>query len=162
MKEKPAEYKETHYDRAGYGKLGFRCDLGPTAFAEVRQAICYTINRPEFAQTFTGGFGSVVHGPYYTGFSAYKAVEDEIILNQYAYSSDSANAVLDEGGWIYNDKGQPYVAGTPSAIRSWKAMSSLRRTSPLSPPTALTRPSRSMASTTCRWQSTTSVLSPTT
>ena len=82
------------------------------AFAEVRQAICYTINRPEFAQTFTGGFGSVVHGPYYTGFSAYKAVEDEIILNQYAYSSDSANAVLDEGGWIYNEKGEPYVAGT--------------------------------------------------
>ena len=110
--EGAGKFAETHYDRAGYGKLGFRCDLGPTAFAEVRQAICYTINRPEFAQTFTGGFGSVVHGPYYTGFSAYKAVEDEIILNQYAYSSDSANAVLDEGGWIYNEKGEPYVAGT--------------------------------------------------
>lgn len=110
--EGEGKFAETHYDRAGYGKIGFRCDLGPTAFAEVRQAICYTINRPEFAQTFTGGFGSVVHGPYYTGFSAYKAVEDEIILNQYAYSSDSANAVLDEGGWIYNEKGEPYVAGT--------------------------------------------------
>lgn len=116
VEDNPGKFAETHYDRAGYGKLGFRGDLGPTSFTSVRQAIIYTINRPEFAQTFTGGYGSVVHGPYYTGFSAYKAVEDEIILNQYAYSADSANAVLDEGGWIYNDKGQAYVAGT-DAVR---------------------------------------------
>ena len=104
----PEKYAETHYDRAGYGKIGFRGDLGPTSFISVRQAIMYTINRPEFAQTFTGGYGSVVHGPYYTGYSAYKAVEDEIVLNQYAYSSDTAIAVLEEGGWIYNDKGQEF------------------------------------------------------
>ena len=116
VKESPDKYAETHYDRAGYGFIGLRCDLGPTAFTAVRQAMMYTINRPEFAQTFTGGYGSVVHGPYYTGYSAYKAVEDEILLNQYAYSSDSAIAVLEEGGWIYNDKGQEFVAGT-DAVR---------------------------------------------
>lgn len=111
VKSNPDKYAETHYDRAGYGFIGLRCDLGPTAFTAVRQALMYTINRPEFAQTFTGGYGSVVHGPYYTGYSAYKAVEDEILLNPYAYSSDSAIAVLEEGGWIYNDKGQEFVAG---------------------------------------------------
>ena len=108
----PDKYAETHYDRAGYGKIGFRADFGPTGMTEVRQAIMYTINRPEFAQTFTGGYGAVVHGPYYTGYSAYKAVEDEIILNQYAYSSDSAITVLEEGGWVYNVKGQEFVPGT--------------------------------------------------
>ena len=108
----PEKYAETHYDRAGYGKIGFRADFGPTGMVEVRQAIMYTINRPEFAQTFTGGYGAVVHGPYYTGYSAYKAVEDEIILNQYAYSVDSAIAVLEEAGWVYNVKGQDFVAGT--------------------------------------------------
>ena len=112
----PTKYAETHYDRAGYGKIGFRSDFGPTSMVEVRQAIMYTINRPEFAQTFTGGYGAVVHGPYYTGYSAYKAVEDEIILNQYAYSADSAIAVLEEAGWIYNDKGQEFVPGT-DAVR---------------------------------------------
>ncbi len=112
----PSKFAETHYDRAGYGKMGFRADFGPTSMIEVRQAIIYTINRPEFAQTFTGGYGAVVHGPYYTGFSAYKAVEDEILLNQYAYSADSAILVLEEGGWIYNDKGQPFVKGV-DAIR---------------------------------------------
>ncbi len=116
VEAEPAKYAETHYDRAGYGFIGLRCDLGPVSNTAVRQAMMYTINRPEFAQTFTGGYGSVVHGPYYTGFSAYQAVEDEISLNQYAYSADTANAVLDEGGWIYNDKGQEYVAGT-DAIR---------------------------------------------
>ena len=35
-------------------------------FQSVRQAIMYTINRNEFAEAFTGGFGSVVHGAYYT------------------------------------------------------------------------------------------------
>ncbi len=116
VKESPDKFAETHYDRAGYGKIGFRADFGPTGMVEVRQAIMYTINRPEFAQTFTGGYGAVVHGPYYTGYSAYKAVEDEILLNQYAYSADSAITVLEEAGWIYNDKGQPYVKGT-DAIR---------------------------------------------
>ena len=114
--EAPDKYAETHYDRAGYGKLAFRADFGPSGMTEVRQAIMYTINRPEFAQTFTGGYGAVVHGPYYTGYSAYKAVEDEIILNQYAYSTDSAIAVLEEAGWIYNGEGKEFVAGT-DAVR---------------------------------------------
>ncbi|MBQ7345305.1 MAG: hypothetical protein IJW45_04495 [Oscillospiraceae bacterium] len=116
VEESPDKYAETHYDRAGYGKIGFRSDFGPTGMVEVRQAIMYTINRPEFAQVFTGGYGSVVHGPYYEGYSAFQAVKDEINLNQYTYSVDDAIAVLEEGGWIYNDKGQEFVPGT-DAVR---------------------------------------------
>ena len=112
----PEKYAETHYDRAGYGKLAFRCDLGPTAMTEVRQAIMYTINRPEFAQTFTGGYGTVVHGPYYEGMSAFKANADTINLNPYSYSADAAVEVLEEGGWIYNENGEEFVAGV-DAIR---------------------------------------------
>ncbi len=108
VQENPDKYAETHYDRAGYGFIGLRCDVGPTSDTAARQAMMYTINRPEFAQAFTGGFGSVVHGPYYTGFSAYKALADDIILNQYAYSSDTAIAVLEEGGWIYDEKGNAF------------------------------------------------------
>lgn len=116
VEAEPEKYAETHYDRAGYGKLAFRCDLGPTAMTEVRQAIIYTINRPEFAQTFTGGYGSVVNGPYYEGMASYKANADTINLNPYSYSADSAIAVLEEAGWIYNDKGQEFVPGT-DAVR---------------------------------------------
>lgn len=106
------KFAETHYDRAGFGKLAFRCDYGPTNMVEVRQAIMYTINRPEFAQNFTGGYGTVVHGPYYEGCEAYIANKDTILLNQYQYSSASAIRVLKEGGWIYNEKGQAFREGT--------------------------------------------------
>lgn len=106
----PSKYAETHYDRAGYGKLGFRCDVGPTSMTEVRQAIMYTINRPEFAQTFTGGYGAVVHGPYYTGAAAYIANKDTININQYNYSSDNAIAVLEAAGWKYNAEGKAFDA----------------------------------------------------
>ena len=116
VEAEPEKYAETHYDRAGYGKLAFRCDLGPTSMTAVRQAIIYTINRPEFAQTFTGGYGSVVNGPYYEGMASFKANADTINLNPYSYSADSAVAVLEEGGWIYNDKGQEFVPGT-DAVR---------------------------------------------
>ena len=104
------KYAETHYDRAGYGKIGFRADFGPTGMIEVRQAIMYTINRPEFAQTFTGGFGSVVNGPYYTGSAQYQAVKDEIVLNAYAYNKDSAIEVLEDAGWVWNVDGTEYDA----------------------------------------------------
>ncbi len=114
VRTQPEKYAQTHYDRAGYGKLGLRCDFGPTAMAEVRQAIMYTINRPEFAQTFTGGYGAVVHGPYYKGFPAFRANREEILLNQYAYSPDTAVAILEEGGWIYNQWGEPYRPGQDS------------------------------------------------
>ncbi len=110
VNDNPDKYKETHYDRAGYGKLGFRCDFGSTSFASVRRAIMLTINRNEFAQTFTGGYGSVVHGPYYEGSAAYKAVKDTIKLNVYTYSVQSAIDELVDGGWIYNEKGEKFDA----------------------------------------------------
>ena len=102
------KFKETHYDRAGYGKLAFRCDFGPTQFAEVRRAVMHTIDRNEFAQTFTGGYGSVVDAPYYVGSEAYLAVKDRLKLNKYEYSVEKAKASLREGGWVYNADGSAY------------------------------------------------------
>ncbi len=104
-------FKETHYDRAGYGKLAFRCDFGPTQFSEVRRAVMHTIDRDEFAQTFTGGYGSVVHAPYYVGSAAYLASKDKLHLNTYGYSVEKAKTELVNGGWIYNANGGEYVDG---------------------------------------------------
>ena len=102
------KFKENHYDRAGYGKLAFRCDFGPTQFENVRRAVAYTIDRNEFAQTFTGGYGSVVDAPYYSGSETYLAVRDKLKLNKYAYSVENAKRELREGGWIYNADGSAY------------------------------------------------------
>lgn len=116
VNENPDKYAETHYDRAGYGKIGFRADFGPTGMIEVRQAIMHTINRPEFAQTFTGGYGSVVHGPYYEKSVQYTAVKDDIQLNQYTYSKDTAIELLENAGWVWNVDGTEYDA-TKGGIR---------------------------------------------
>ena len=106
------KYVYSHYSRAGYGKLGFRGDFGPVQFVEVRQAIAYCMDRATFAKDFTGGFGGVVDGPYYTGSWMYKAaVADGMMLDAYATSADSAIAVLEQGGWNYNADGSEY-AGT--------------------------------------------------
>ena len=104
-------FSEVHYQRAGYGKVEFECDFGPTMFPEVRQAITYLLNRTEFCQTFTGGYGVVVDGPYSPDFDMWKAVQDDIELIDYTFSPDTAKKVLEEGGWIYNSKGKPYVEG---------------------------------------------------
>lgn len=105
------KFSEVHYQRAGYGKVEFECDFGPTSFPEVRQAVTYLLNRTEFCQAFTGGYGVVVNGPYSPDFDMWKAVQDDIELNDYSYSPDNAKKVLEKGGWVYNSKGEPYVEG---------------------------------------------------
>lgn len=102
----------THYSRAGYGKLQFRNDYGPAQFTAVRQAITYCLDRASFAKTFTGGYGGVVDGAYYTGSWMYKeAAANGMLLNAYDTSADTAIAVLEADGWIYDANGEPYVEG---------------------------------------------------
>lgn len=105
------KFAEVHYQRAGYGKVQFECDFGPTMFPEVRQAITYLLNRTEFCQAFTGGYGVVVDGPYSPDFDMWRAVQDDIDLIDYSFSPDNAKKVLEDAGWIYNSKGEEYVEG---------------------------------------------------
>ena len=105
-------YVYTHYSRAGYGKLGFRADYGPVQYTAVRQAIAYCMDRATFAKDFTGGYGGVVDGPYYTGSWMYKAAVDQgMLLDAYDTSVDSAIAVLEADGWVYDAEGNEYTEG---------------------------------------------------
>lgn len=102
-------FKEVHYDRAGYGKVQFDCDFGPTMFTEVRQAVAYCLDRTDFANTFCGGFGSVANGPYSNNFDAATANEEALnALNSYAVSTTKAKEALKNGGWVYNADGTAY------------------------------------------------------
>jgi len=106
------KYVYTHYSRAGYGRLGFRADYGPAQFQSVRQAIAFCMDRAQFAKDFTGGYGGVVDGPYYTGSWMYKAaVAQGMMLDSYATSADSAIEVLEADGWVYDAEGNPYTSG---------------------------------------------------
>ncbi|MBE6599093.1 MAG: hypothetical protein E7638_06590 [Ruminococcaceae bacterium] len=106
-------FAENHYQRAGYGKIQFDCDFGPTMFAEVRQALSTLLDRATFATTFTGGYGKVVNGPYsedsWMFIDAEETLEDT--LNMYEYSLANAKQILDAAGWVYNSKGEAYAEG---------------------------------------------------
>lgn len=103
----------TKYPRAGYGKLMFQTDFGPTADVEVRQAIAHLIDRNDFAKSFNGGFGTVVNGPYGESMWFYQETKDQLNekLNQYAYSVEDAKNLLIKAGWTLDENGNEYKEG---------------------------------------------------
>ena len=107
-----AAYSASDYARSGYSFISFNCEQTAVSSQAVRQAIAYCMDRAKFAKDFTGGYGGVVDGPYYSGSWMYKAAVDQgMILNAYATSVDSAIEVLTEGGWVYDAEGNDYVDG---------------------------------------------------
>lgn len=111
--EQKGGFKTVKFERNGYGKLMFQCDFGPTQFKAVRHAIAHLLNRPEFANTFTGGFGGLVHGPYGVAMWMYKESEEELAekLNAYSYSFEEAEKLLVADGWVLNAEGKEYTEG---------------------------------------------------
>ena len=102
------------YPRAGYGKLTFVCDFGPTQFKEVRQAIAHLLDRNDFARTFTGGYGNVINGPYGEGQWFYQETRNTLDsrINHYDYNADRAVELLEQGGWNYTATGAPWTEGS--------------------------------------------------
>ncbi len=112
IEESNGKFDSIHYSRAGYGKLGYRCDFGPAQFTAVRQAIAYSVDRETFAKNFTGGYGTVSHGPYYSGSWMYKAsVVNGLTLDAYAVDTSKAIALLEADGWVYDAQGNAYTTG---------------------------------------------------
>lgn len=103
------KFQKNRHDRAGYGKIMFACDFGPTQYKEVRHAIAHLLNRKEFAQTFTGGYGSLVNGPYGPGqWMAEDAADQLEALNPYEYSLDAAVKQLEKAGFTLDAQGNAY------------------------------------------------------
>lgn len=103
----------TDYPRAGYGKIAFSCDVGPTQFPEVRQALAYLLDRNDFAKQFTGGYGSVVNGPYGTAQWFFQETEKELEekLNSYPYDPAKAVELLEKAGFTLNESGAEFKEG---------------------------------------------------
>ena len=106
------ELQAIAYDRAGYGKIQFLCDVGPTQFVEVRHAVAQLLNRDEFVNTFCQGFGTTVDAPYATCLQMYMDSKDFLAdnLKSYAYDVDAANAELTEGGWTLTAEGNEWTS----------------------------------------------------
>ena len=114
MIDNGAEFTALKFDRAGYGKIQFLCDVGPTQFVEVRHAIAQLLNREEFVNTFCQGYGSVLNAPYATAMQMYMDSKDFLAdnLTAYPYDVDAANEELTKGGWTLNEKGEEWTTGS--------------------------------------------------
>lgn len=107
------KFAYSEYPRAGYGKLAFACDFGPTQYKEVRQAIAYLLDRNEFAKQFTGGFGVVANGPWGDAQWFWQEAKADLAskLNTYPYDPAKAVELLKQAGYTLNDKGAEYKEG---------------------------------------------------
>ena len=104
----------TTFPRVGYGKIVFVCDIGPTQFVKVRQAIAHCLDVPEFARQYSGGYASVVYGAYGVAQWMYQenAATIEKEFNKYALDLGRAEELLIEDGWTLNANGGEFVKGT--------------------------------------------------
>lgn len=97
------------FERNGFGKLIFQCDIGAASFSEARKAFAHLVNRRQIIDEYLKGAGSIVNGPYSTAMWQYKA--SNIELCQYEYSYDKGVELLEAGGWTLNSLGNDYSQG---------------------------------------------------
>lgn len=97
------------FERNGFGKLIFQCDVGAAKYSEARQAFAHLVNRQGLIDEYLKGAGSIVNGPYSTAMWQYKA--SDIDICQYEYSYDKSVELLEAGGWTLNSSGGSYSQG---------------------------------------------------
>ena len=120
----------TTFARSGYGVLAFHSDHSPTRFTEVRQAIAYLLNRQNFMDTYTGGYGVLPHGQYGLDQWMVAASTDangnviginekgeEVALNTYAYNPEKAVELIESVGYIYGDEACTRLFAEGDAVR---------------------------------------------
>lgn len=108
----------SNYDRHGYGHLTFHSDYDVTQFPEVKQAFAFGIDRQEFIDDFTGGYGVTVQGPYSLAFVVEDSEYDPTVawhvkkswidenLTNYALDPEKAVQVMEDAGWVRGNNGK--------------------------------------------------------
>ena len=106
-KAKESDAVETNnYYRNGYGVMHFLNHMGATQHTGVRQAIAYSLDRQEFVQNITGGYGVVVNGAYGVDQWEYVEHQEEVDnLTNYTLNVEAANAALDTTPYKFEKDG---------------------------------------------------------
>ena len=103
-----------HFDQFGQLFTQFHTDTGPTQFREVRQALSYLQDRHEMNEFVGRGFSVVAHGPWSPAWWWYQEAADLDLYDRitiYDFNMARAIELLEEGGWVYNADGSPFVHG---------------------------------------------------
>ena len=120
-----SDFKYCHYPRHGYGHLTFHNDFGVVRHKEVRQAICYTIDRAVFREAFLGKYAVSTDGPYSINYWMIDQdwVDDNLI--KYTANKDKVNEILSGAGWekgsdgIWAKDGEKLVIEVATPGQNW-------------------------------------------
>lgn len=116
------------YPRNGFGAWMIHSDMPIVNDVRVRQAMAHLLDREEFLEAFTGGYASLVHGPY--GMAMSEVDESSVVpeqLNTYPYDEAKVAELLDAAGWSFDKDGNPWKAdGSDSNFRYNKAGEELK------------------------------------
>ncbi|MDL2205668.1 ABC transporter substrate-binding protein [Eubacteriales bacterium OttesenSCG-928-N13] len=120
------------YPRLGFGFISFACEQGPSQFENVREAIAYSLDVPQFVAEYTINYGLPVYGYMGIGQWMYMLIsaaatnppsEDPVEaavwgtltmenLNTYEIDMVKAEQLLIDDGWTLNENNEPFVKGT--------------------------------------------------
>jgi len=123
--EDTGHYQAIRYDNNGYTALQFRCDRGPTAYADVRRGIAYLTDREKLVEEMLGEYGETVNAPYSQTLRDYDPLSDFEDAYLVDYEVDVARAVscFEAAGFVLGEDGQPYEGGIRCrALREGEAM----------------------------------------
>lgn len=118
------------YPRAGYGFVAFNTTHGGTSEKLVRQALMYAFDRTGFVSSFFNcdkcakGTGTDLGYVPATIQNAASAMRDIVTgkeavegLNTYEFNLETANALLDQAGWVKGEDGIRYKNGEKLTVR---------------------------------------------
>lgn len=96
------------YDRRGLAFLAFTCDGGVTQSLTLRRALASVVSRQRIVEDALWANGKPVYGYYGLGQDMVRGQEKEIgkLLNIYPYHFATAEKLLVEDGWLYNEQGK--------------------------------------------------------
>ena len=111
--ENTGDYKTIRYDSDGCDALLFRCDYGPTQYADVRRGIAYLLDREELTESRFNDYAETVDAPYGPVLKIYDFIDDyaDVKLDSYEKSAELAVGSFVRAGFVLGEDGQPYVSG---------------------------------------------------
>ncbi len=107
------EHKAVPYPRMGGGFLAIAGEKKTTGSALLRQALAYCIDYERLIDEFLKGHGERVYGYYGLGqWMAREKKDDLTAMNRYRLDLGKAAALLDEDGWMFDENGGAFDAGS--------------------------------------------------
>lgn len=107
------------YNREGLGFIAFLTEQDPVHDVRLRRALAHLVDKEALVESFLGEYGKPVDAYYGIGqWMAQQSFLEETTWTIYPYNIERASVLLEAAGYVYDQKGEVYKAG--SGARRYK------------------------------------------